>query len=106
MRRGAETDLTIMTISDYHIVMSSIGIAELKARLSEHLRKVRRGESLTVLDRQTPIARIVPHGRGQGLLHIRKPAAGTPPPSQVPLPPSPAVDVDVVELLLEDRGKR
>lgn len=106
MRRGAEADLTIVTISDYHIVMSSVGIADLKARLSEHLRKVRQGETLTVLDRQTPIARIVPESTGRGLLRIRKPAAGAPPPSKVPLPVAPNVEVDVVELLLEDRGKR
>jgi len=41
--------------------MSNVRIADLKARLSEHLRAVRRGRSLTVLDRDTPIARIVPY---------------------------------------------
>jgi len=40
--------------------MKKVGIADLKERLSEHLRKVRRGQTLTVLDRETPIARIVP----------------------------------------------
>ncbi len=34
-------------------------IAELKSRLSEHLRSVRTGRTLTILDRDTPIARIV-----------------------------------------------
>ena len=98
--------MTDMTINDYHMVMTRVGIAELKARLSEHLRKVRQGETVTVLDRQTPIARIVPYGGGHGLLRIRNPAAGSPPPARVPLPAVPAVDVDVVELLLQDRGKR
>ena len=37
--------------------MKSVGIAELKARLSEHLKSVRRGRTLTVLDRETPVAR-------------------------------------------------
>jgi prevent-host-death family protein len=41
--------------------MSDVGIADLKARLSEHLRSVRNGGTLTVLDRDTPIARIVPY---------------------------------------------
>jgi prevent-host-death family protein len=95
-----------MTIYDYHMVMTRVGIADLKARLSEHLRKVRQGETVTVLDRQTPIARIVPESGGQGLLHIRCPAAGSPAPSKVPLPPAPRVEIDVVDLLLEDRGKR
>jgi prevent-host-death family protein len=86
--------------------MTRIGIADLKAKLSEHLRKVRRGETVTVLDRQTPIARIVPESGSHGLLRIRQPATGAPPPSKVPLPATPAVNLDVVELLLEDRGKR
>ena len=38
-----------------------MGIAELKAGLSEHLRSVRNGRTLTVLDRDTPIARILPY---------------------------------------------
>jgi prevent-host-death family protein len=40
--------------------MTEVNIAELKAHLSEHLRRVRRGGSVLVLDRQTPVARIVP----------------------------------------------
>lgn len=98
--------MTNMTRNDYYVVMIRVGIADLKAKLSEHLRKVRQGETVTVLDRQTPIARIVPHGRGHGLLRIRSPAAGSLPPAKVPLPPAPELEVDVVELLLEDRGKR
>ena len=41
--------------------MKSVGVADLKARLSEHLRAVRKGRTLTVLDRNTPVARIVPY---------------------------------------------
>ena len=33
--------------------MNNIKIADLKAHLSEHLRRVRRGEVLTILDRTT-----------------------------------------------------
>ena len=40
--------------------MNTVAIAELKARLSEHLRLVQAGESVVILDRRTPIARIVP----------------------------------------------
>lgn len=39
---------------------ASVRIADLKARLSAHLRVVRAGGSLTILDRNTPVARIVP----------------------------------------------
>jgi prevent-host-death family protein len=37
-----------------------VGIAELKDRLSEHLRAVEQGGEVVVLDRNRPIARIVP----------------------------------------------
>ncbi len=40
--------------------MTRVPIAELKSHLSAHLRRVRRGGSVLVLDRQTPVARIVP----------------------------------------------
>ncbi len=40
-----------MTTHDYSMTMKTVGIAELKARLSEHLRYVRRGHVLTILDR-------------------------------------------------------
>ena len=51
----------VVTCDDYHLVMSKVGIADLKARLSEHLRAVRNGATLTVFDRDTPVARIVPY---------------------------------------------
>jgi antitoxin (DNA-binding transcriptional repressor) of toxin-antitoxin stability system len=38
------------------MVMNAVGIAELKAPLSRYLRRVRRGRTLTVLDRSTPVA--------------------------------------------------
>lgn len=40
--------------------MHSISIAKLKATLSAELKKVRAGETVTVLDRTTPIAVITP----------------------------------------------
>ena len=40
------------------MVMKHVGIAELKARLSSHLRSVRRGHPITVVDRGTPVATI------------------------------------------------
>ena len=35
--------------------MREVRIAELKSRLSEYLRAVRNGETISVLDRETPI---------------------------------------------------
>lgn len=82
--------------------MKEVRIAELKARLSEYLRAVRRGETIAVLDRETLIARIVPV-REPAALQVRRPAPGTPPPNRVPLPRPAKLKVDVVELLLEER---
>ncbi|MGD0698012.1 MAG: prevent-host-death protein [Terriglobia bacterium] len=82
--------------------MRRVRITELKARLSEHLRAVRGGETIAVLDRETPVAQIVPVGE-QPILRIRKPATGAPPPNRVPLPKPLKLKVDVVDLLLEER---
>lgn len=82
--------------------MKQVRIAELKSRLSEYLRAVRRGETIAVLDRETPVAQIVPV-RGRAALRVRKPAPGTPAPSRIPLPKPAKLKVDVVELLLEER---
>ncbi len=85
------------------MVMDTVKIADLKARLSEHLRAVRRGRSLTVLDRDTPVARIVPYGAERRPLTVRSPRPGAPPVARVPLPPPLRVKVDIVALLAEER---
>ncbi len=82
--------------------MKQVRIAELKSKLSEFLRAVQGGESITVLDRNTSIAQIVPIAERAGL-RIRKPASGSPTPNKVPLPKSALLQLDVVGLLLEGR---
>ena len=42
--------------------MESAGVAELKARLSEYLSRVKAGEEVLVTDRGIPVARLVPVG--------------------------------------------
>jgi prevent-host-death family protein len=81
--------------------MKSVKIADLKAHLSAHLRAVRRGETITVLDRDTPVAHIVPIREPQRL--TVRPAAGRIPLSQIPIPKSAPLSFDIVELLLEER---
>lgn len=83
-------------------MVMKVGIAELKSRLSEHLRAVRRGETIFVLDRDTPVAQIVPV-RQANALRTRKPVPGTPPPKNVPLRKPLALKLDIVDLLLEER---
>lgn len=83
--------------------MSNVRIADLKSRLSEHLRKVRAGRSLTILDRDTPIARIVPWQEVDSYLEVRSPPAGSPKLQQVPLPSPLRYRGDIVKLLMEER---
>ncbi|HYM90245.1 MAG TPA: type II toxin-antitoxin system prevent-host-death family antitoxin [bacterium] len=82
--------------------MKQVRISELKAKLSEYLRAVRRGETIAVLDRETPVAQIVPV-RAASALRVRKPAPGSPPPTRIPLPKPAKLSIDVVSLLLEER---
>jgi prevent-host-death family protein len=84
--------------------MKKVRIAELKARLSEYLRAVRRGETIAVLDRETPVAQIVPF-RERPALRIRKPSPDAPPLKRVRLPKPLKLNVDVVALLLEERQR-
>jgi prevent-host-death family protein len=79
-----------------------VRIADLKARLSEHLRAVRKGREITVLDRDTPVARIVPF-QSEGLLDVRRASRR---PRDLALPRPPATPTDSLSVLLEDRGRR
>ena len=85
------------------MVMIAVRIADLKSRLSEYLRTVRSGRSLTVLDRDTPIARILPYDDNGASLKVRSPQPGAPKLSQVSLPPPLRLGRDIVTLLLEER---
>jgi prevent-host-death family protein len=82
--------------------MKTVKIAELKARLSEFLRIVQTGESIAVLDRNRPVARIVPMVEGRGL-RVRKPVPGSLKLNKVPLPKPAQLGVDVLDFLLEER---
>jgi len=81
--------------------MSEVRVAELKARLSEHLRSVRNGNTVTVLDRNTPVARIVPYATPA--LEIRKAKRRL---RDLKLPSKPSKRTDSVALLIEDRRRR
>lgn len=83
------------------MVMKSVGIAELKARLSEHLKSVRKGRTLIVLDRDTPVARIVPYSAEP--VEIRRATRRLR--NLVP-PPRPATKTDSLTVLIEDRRRR
>jgi len=63
---------------------------------------VRAGESIAVLDRDTPVAQLIPV-RDPRALRVRKPAAGSPPLYRIKVPKRARLNVDIVELLLEER---
>jgi prevent-host-death family protein len=81
--------------------MKAVGIADLKARLSEHLRSVRKGRTLTVLDRETPVARIIPYAADP--VEIRRATRRL---RDLELPPAPAGATDSLAILLDDRRRR
>ena len=91
-----------MTIYDHNEVMSRVGIADLKAHLSEHLRKVRGGRTITVLDRDTPVAKIVPY-EAAAPLEVRR---ATRKPGDLRMPPPPSRPTDSLSALLRDRASR
>jgi prevent-host-death family protein len=78
----------------------SVKVAELKARLSAYLRAARRGHPVTVCDRDTPIARLVPYQAAGEPLTVRAPLRGL---HEEPLPKPLGHAVDSLAALLEER---
>ena len=83
------------------MVMKGVGIADLKARLSEHLKAVRKGGTITVLDRNTPVAQIVPFITEP--IEVRRATRRV---KQLRLPPAPSKPTDSLAVLLDDRRRR
>jgi prevent-host-death family protein len=83
--------------------MRTVGTAAFKAHLGEHLREVRRGETLIILDRAVPVARVIPYA-DPALGLVVTPGRGRP--ADVPLLPPLDIGIDVVDLLAEERADR
>lgn len=83
------------------VMTKGVGIADLKARLSEHLGNVRRGRTVTVLDRGTPVARIVPYQAES--LEVRRATRKV---TGLTLPPRPVRRTNSLAALVADRGRR
>ena len=59
------------------VIMTTVSISALKANLSRYLREVRRGGEVQVLDRGTPVARLVPPAASdEGAIRERLVSAG------------------------------
>ncbi len=98
--------MRLVTCTGYDVVMRKVGIAELKAHLSGHLRSVKKGETLIVVERGTPVARIVPAADLRGGIVTRPPSREMSSVKQMlkRLPPL-ALPVDSLAILLADRKR-
>jgi len=83
--------------------MKPVGIAELKAHLSEYVHAVRGGQTVVVLDRKEPVARMVPVSHGRAALRTQRATKAL---RQVTLPPALAKDPGSLDALLEERRDR
>jgi len=100
--RHQTTDgMDVMTSGDYNMVMKTVGIADLKARLSEYLKSVRKGRTLTVLDRDTPVAQIVPIQTES--VEVRRAVRRL---AELRVLDKPAKKTDSLAVLLNDRSRR
>jgi prevent-host-death family protein len=97
--------IAIVTIYGHNETMKSAKVSELKAKLSAYLADVRRGDTVVVYDRNTPIAHIVPFQENPDDLVIIEAAAA---PSTLKhirgVRPRKLINVD--DLLRESRGTR
>lgn len=80
-----------------------VRIAEFKARMSEYLRGVRQGQTLVILDRRTPIARVLPFTGAPTQITVREPIRS---PKDIRLPAPTRRRTDSLRALLEERGDR
>ena len=91
--------------------MQTASVSELKANLSRYLREVRRGGEVQVLNRGTPVARLVPAAKGDDDLR-RLIAAGIVTPGRgnarriLERPPIEAPGARLSEAVIEDREDR
>ena len=85
--------------------MRRVKIAELKNRLSAHLRAVERGAEVEVTDRDRPIARIIPATRGSQNIRILHATHPFGPLRKKRYPPA-AWAIDSTTLLRDERGSR
>ena len=85
--------------------MQRAQVARLKAHLSQYLASVRRGDTVIVCDRKTPIARLVPYAETDDGFVVHEP---TRPVADLEGAPGikPKRRIDIVRLLRESRDER
>ena len=85
--------------------MQRAQVAQLKAHLSQYLASVRRGDTVIVCDRKTPIARLVPYAETDDGFVVHEPTRAVADLKGVP-GIKPKRRVDIVRLLRESRDER
>jgi prevent-host-death family protein len=95
--------------------MKPISISFAKNHLSALLERVRRGETVVILDRNRPVARLAPVERPTGSAEdarwlaglardgLLAPATEPLPAADLPAPVAPREDVSIVDALIADR---
>lgn len=83
--------------------LAGVGIAKFKAHMGRYLREVRKGYSITILDRDHPIATVLPCAAEKPRLNVRP--ARRKWGSIVLPPPLPPGSPDSLTILLEDRNR-
>ena len=97
--------MTVETICGHHRAMKNAKVSELKASLSAYLDEVRRGGSVVVCDRKTPIARIVPFLEDAEGFQVKEPSGSVRELEDAPrVSVRPGIDPD--RALAESRGGR
>ena len=80
--------------------MKTSSISFFKAHISQELRSVRAGERIIIMDRDIPVAEVVPY-EDDSVMHVRLPTT-----KLVPRALSFSVERDPLGLLMEERAKR
>jgi len=80
-----------------------VRIAELKANLRAYVRMAKGGETITVMDRDTPVAKLVPIDASSAPLQVRRARKAF---GEARMPRPLKTRSDVVALLIEERGDR
>ncbi len=90
--------------------MRSVSTAEFKAKLAQYLRIVRNGESVIVLDRKTPTAKVSPIEKTPNKkIFLRDPLENPRGLDSINLPPiveDGTIKTNSLEALLKERGNR
>jgi len=85
----------------YYGHVKTVKISEFKAHISEELRRVRNGERIVILDRDRPVAEVIPFETTPIRVVVRPPKG----PRTLPAI-TVKTNVDPLAFLLEDRAKR